>query len=182
MSGTTSSRPGRPGLPSVAEIAALTARLRRLSDAGARADDAEREVFLADKRDLLDRIAANERAADSRVATEGRAVDEQEWHPLGSARLDRPTTAAELDARRAAGWYGPDLTDERVARAEQAMAEFLARHGVDLTGDVREIEQNRREQLNQWAADQTTDTDRSAVDDHSRARSDDPTYDPEATP
>lgn len=42
---------------SVAEVAALTTRLRALAAAGADVDDGERERFLADKRDLLARIA-----------------------------------------------------------------------------------------------------------------------------
>lgn len=47
------------GRPSIAEIAALTARLRELSQAGAAADPAEVDDFLADKRELLDRIDVN---------------------------------------------------------------------------------------------------------------------------
>jgi len=42
--------------PRTAEIAELTARLRQRTDAGAAADAAEREAFLADKRELLPRI------------------------------------------------------------------------------------------------------------------------------
>jgi hypothetical protein len=42
--------------PTVSEIAELTARLRRLTRAGASADPAEREGFLAAKREILARI------------------------------------------------------------------------------------------------------------------------------
>lgn len=46
--------------PSIAEIAALTARLRTLSQAGRDADAIEVDRFLADKRELLDRIDADD--------------------------------------------------------------------------------------------------------------------------
>lgn len=167
MPDATPPRPDRRGSPSVAEIAALTARLRRLSDAGTRADDGDREAFLADKNALLDRIAAAEQPPA------GHAANEAEWQRLGSARLDLPAPATE--PATAAGWDGPHMTVERAALADRAMAEALARHGIDLTGDVHEVEQSRRDQLNQWAtADQTADT---AVDDDSRVRDDKPTSD-----
>lgn len=77
--------------PSVREIADLTARLRRLSAAGRAADPAERAAFLADKDDLLDRIASTERG------THGVPVDEQErraqlaaWHADDQAAGDAP--------------------------------------------------------------------------------------------
>lgn len=54
--------------PTVQEIAALTARLRELSNAGREVDAAEVERFLAEKRDLIDRITADDR----RSATRGR--------------------------------------------------------------------------------------------------------------
>lgn len=46
--------------PSIAEIAALTARLRTLSQAGRDADPAEVDRFVADKREILDRIDADD--------------------------------------------------------------------------------------------------------------------------
>lgn len=71
--------------PSVREIADLTARLRRLSAAGRAADPAERAAFMADKDDLLDRIASAEPGTRGRA--HGVPADEQErraqlaaWH------------------------------------------------------------------------------------------------------
>lgn len=44
--------------PTVSEVAGLLRELRRLTEAGVSADPAEREAFLAAKRDLLARIEA----------------------------------------------------------------------------------------------------------------------------
>lgn len=88
-------RPNQPDRPTVREIAALTVRLRRLTEAGADADDAEREAFLADKHALLDRIAAPE-----------------QWHPRGSARLDLPTTDGEQARRDQLNrWHEAEVAD-----------------------------------------------------------------------
>lgn len=77
---------------SVAEIAELTARLRRLSDAGARADPDERAAFLADKQALLDRIAAEQ-------------ADDNEARRAELLRADDPTeiTARLTDLRAQVG-------------------------------------------------------------------------------
>lgn len=78
--------------PSIAEIAALTARLRALSAAGAAADPAERERFLAGKHALLARIAAA--TADTGHATrEEHALDRD--GPPDRADGTSPSTEAE---------------------------------------------------------------------------------------
>lgn len=48
--------------PSVHEIAALLHELRRLTEQGSGADPAEREAFLARKKEFLERIERSQRA------------------------------------------------------------------------------------------------------------------------
>lgn len=103
--------------PSIAEIAALTARLRALSTAGRAAGPAEVDQFLADKRDLLDRIPSDDRDAefDRHVVSVSRAavardaaLEQQDWP--AAARLAAETRAA-IDATLAAG-----ATRDEIAR------------------------------------------------------------------
>lgn len=243
MPDTTPSQPGgraaASGSPTVAEVAALTARLRRFTAAGAGADQAEREAFLADKHALLDRIAASERAAtrsnrdvddggrpplhahtaqlhrqaaagdaaphsypgdgtadpdpyrDYRTYTPGEAAEQlaargiepddaaarverhlagltsqRGWAPPDGWEIDDDDldtiTARESDVgdlrgdHQGTGGYGPDPAEERIARADAAVAQALAARGITLqrrAPDPRYVEQGRGDQLARWHAE-----------------------------
>lgn len=96
--------------PSIAEIAALTARLQALSNAGRDADQAEVDRFLADKRDLLDRIDAD--LDESSVADAQQTEDAvQRVHgaitnrsPAVEAPIE-PTAVEEPTAQDEAGFW-----------------------------------------------------------------------------
>ena len=79
--------------PSIAEIAALTARLRTLSQAGRDADPVEVDRFLADKRELLDRIDVDDlpSPASGFTRSSAQAVRElaAEGHPDAEAMVRR---------------------------------------------------------------------------------------------
>ena len=136
-----SPRPGRRSdeQPTIAEITALTRRLRELSTPGRHVDEGERAAFLAEKDALLARIAdPHDGSADEqgrqlhthrpqldRVTAgpfdEHTNLDENEWHPGGSARLDLPHPDAltpVAQQRRAE----PDELTARVAALHQQLA------------------------------------------------------------
>ena len=120
--------------PSVREIAALTARLRQLTAAGRTPDPVEDERFLADKRELLDRIAASREdgttdvdepelgcgytrsAADAagELAAEGRSIEQA--NAMVAAYLDDVSERVGVPVHR----WGLDDTDLDDIRAVEA--------------------------------------------------------------
>jgi len=133
--------------PSIADIAALTARLRALARAGANADPAERDRFLTDKRELIDRITAADQAMVrsgaltlSDLAAEDRRLG---YLPQQSALLPHRTVwqqvsfAVNADPQLAAWWLDrlglsglEDRFPEELSGGQQrrvALARALAR-------------------------------------------------------
>jgi hypothetical protein len=125
--------------PTVQEIAALTARLRELSDAGRDADPAEVDRFLADKRELLDVIEADDLPEPASGYTRSPAQAMRELADEGRHDAEALVGAylAEVSAQAgtaANGWGLDDAdmaeiraTDTAVQQAHTTVTDCLAR-------------------------------------------------------
>lgn len=161
--------PPDPAEPTVREIAALTARLRGLTRSDPNADPtrdaAERAAFVADKDALLDRITGTDHAeAETSTAHTVGYAEETITHREATARLTEhgyaPATAQAMVA---------DYLDDTSRKIGVPVHQWgLDQHDVDAiaarhhpTGHLTAVpahqggggEQERREQLAQWHAD-----------------------------
>ncbi|MDN5916084.1 MAG: hypothetical protein L0I76_13440 [Pseudonocardia sp.] len=96
---------------SAGEVAALTRRLRALSEAGRDADSAERAEFLADKRDLLDRITDQNDRDDHGSEVETMTTEHPDPRRDEDERVrgDREAVWAEAPAAQIGGlWFTLD--------------------------------------------------------------------------
>ncbi|MDN5751466.1 MAG: hypothetical protein L0H64_23695, partial [Pseudonocardia sp.] len=147
--------PSRPVAPTVREIAALTARLRDISARGRAVDPAEREQFIADKDALIARITDTTRADSGPAAAREPVMPE-------SMREQARATEAAIAAGTLPDVY-PDDTAALAARITELRAEQAARSSA--SARVPEPEQNRREQLARWHAEDQADTHGDGHDD-----------------